>query len=68
MGTGRVREPLHRLRPTDDQAPRPGLAAPHRREVVMKKATPSNTKVLNFGLVTVLVALPAMVLAYNWMT
>jgi len=32
----------------------------------MDDALPSRTKILNFGLVTFLTALPAMILLYKW--
>jgi hypothetical protein len=34
----------------------------------MEHAMPSATKVLNYGLVTFLVAFPAMVLLYKWLS
>ena len=68
LGPGQLREPLHRLRSTDDQAARPQLAAPHGGGLSMEKAQPSALKVLNYGLATFLVALPAMVFIYRLAT
>jgi hypothetical protein len=56
---------MHGLRPRDDQAARPDVAAPDGGRLNMADTIPSGIKVLNYGLATFLIALPTMILLYK---
>ena len=55
------------MRPLDDQAAGPHLAARHCGGVIMEDTVLSRTRPLNYGLATFLVTLSTMIPLYKWL-